>query len=148
MIQSNLHPITLLHNPIIDWVWVKYCYWEPVNQTIQYYSLNHPELLSRITWHLIWDYSDFLNKTKYFRLQQFHEMIFIRLCGQRNHFISGHLDRENNILGSQKAVHAMETVFSSNIELLSEPKMVFKRKLIIHSFISKRFREFKMRREY
>ena len=47
-----------------------------------------------------------------------------------------------------KAVNAMETVFSSNIELLSEPKMVFKRKLIIHSFISERFREFKMRREY
>ena len=46
-------------HPIRDWVWVKYCYWEPVNQTIQYYSLNHPELLSQITGYLIWDYSDF-----------------------------------------------------------------------------------------
>ena len=59
LIQSN-PPLLyyLLH--IIDRVWVKYCYWEPVNQTIQYYSLNHPR--TSLSDYKVFDmrlYSDF-----------------------------------------------------------------------------------------
>ena len=130
LIQSN-PPLLyyLLH--IIDRVWVKYCYWEPVNQTIQYYSLNHPR--TSLSDYKVFDMRllRLLNKTKYFRIQRFDEIFWsmIEKADEEN---------QREILRSERCTTSFWSN-KDNFELLLE----LKRKLITLSYQ----KDFKKRRE-